>query len=1104
MLRIIRTNLRSLDSRELEEKIVKLLENNTPTYLIVPEQDTVNREARMSRILPPSAPLCFEVTNFTRFANTTFRTLGGVSGEYCDKGKKALVMWRVLAELSPMLGMTGGRREINAGLVEAALSAVKEMQSLGISAEELTRVSADEKVKADRRLESKLSDLAAIYSLYKKMMSERYADTGEDAEIMAKKLSEHHGFLRGYSIFIDGFTSFTEPQYRLIGLLAERCEVTLYIPYPKEDEEAFEYTEMREAVEKLKRAARRASADVQIKASIDATAKRCESALEISRYLWRKNANIDNITLQNPDEIRIFEGQTPFEMCDFVASDIKRRVMEGASFSDFAILARRTDGYIGILDTSLDEAGIPAFISTKKDATATEAIKLIYTAYSVIRGGFAKEDVISYAKCGLSGILRSECDELESYVNTWRISGSRFTDGIVWNMNPLGYSTYRPEGTDEKLVRLNSIRERLISPLLAFAERAKEATTVREGAEALLSFLVGLDLEGKLSARAARLSEMGEATSAEENLKLWQLICKALDTLVEVSGDLPSDSEGFLGQLKILIAGEDIGRIPSYTDTVTVGAVDMLRLRGKKHLYLVGVNAGELPSAPSDTSYFTERDRLFLSGAGLSINPEMEGKNARELFIVSRAFSYPEETLTLLYSRTNTRFKAIEPSPIIKRVEELTGGVVKPVKISTLPDVDKLYSAKAALRRTSDTDPETDTAIREALIRTGHGEELAISEGRITNTDMALGEDTASRLFPGDMLLSQSRLDKFNSCPLSYFCRYTVSLGEEAVAEFDAMNIGSFIHAILENFFKKLDEESIAPASLTREEREELTRVVARDYIESLGEDVSSSAPLTRIKLERLSRAAIPVVDGLCDEFAASGFKPTHFELQIKRGGANPQPGKITTDDGRDIYIHGVVDRVDTYRKDGRLYVRVIDYKTGKKDFSPEDIENGENLQMFLYLKSLLETDNKIFLEQLGGKVGDEVVPAGVIYVKTSVSDERVDAPDDELARECVKAAQKREGMVLDNEEVIAAMGLHYTPLFSARSPQKITDSKRKYLFTEQSFESVMDRVERAAATIADKMASGDASASPKVLKGGTTRCEWCAFKPICRAAVIK
>ena len=117
MLRIIRTKLGAREPLSLEEDIKRTFEGGERGFLIVPEQDTVMREAAIARALPPSAALSFEVTNFTRFANTTFRLLGGVAGEYCSKSKKALIMWQTLAELAPTLTMTGGRSEINASLV---------------------------------------------------------------------------------------------------------------------------------------------------------------------------------------------------------------------------------------------------------------------------------------------------------------------------------------------------------------------------------------------------------------------------------------------------------------------------------------------------------------------------------------------------------------------------------------------------------------------------------------------------------------------------------------------------------------------------------------------------------------------------------------------------------------------------------------------------------------------------------------------------------------------------------------------------------------------------------------------------------------------------
>ena len=90
MLRIIRGGFYGAGRARLKSMISDLVERGERTYLIVPEQQTVMAEAEMTRELSDSAPMYFEATNFTRLANTTFRTLGGVSGEYCTKTKKAL------------------------------------------------------------------------------------------------------------------------------------------------------------------------------------------------------------------------------------------------------------------------------------------------------------------------------------------------------------------------------------------------------------------------------------------------------------------------------------------------------------------------------------------------------------------------------------------------------------------------------------------------------------------------------------------------------------------------------------------------------------------------------------------------------------------------------------------------------------------------------------------------------------------------------------------------------------------------------------------------------------------------------------------------------
>ncbi len=1096
MLRILRSALGAPYHERIAELILARTAMGQRSYLIVPEQETVLAEAEMSKISPDSAPLYFEVTNFTRLINTTFRALGGLAGEYCDRGKSSLIMWRVLTELSPTLGIMRGRREVSAGLVESMLSAVAELESLGIGAGELSRACEESAVASDARLSEKLSDILKIYALYKRLLSERYVDPSGDASEVIKRLRENPDFLSDTEIFIEDFTSFTEAQYALIGEISRRTAVTVHLPLPKARPDAFEYEEIRNTQKHITDAARRCGAEIKIY-SEDGRSTAPEALSELSELLWQTAT--DRKISPVSDELRVFEASTTFEECDFIAADIRSRVMAGAKYSDFAIIMRSADKYDGLLDTALMRAGIPTFSSERKGVDEYEAIKLLYTALAVCQGGFRRDDVIAYAKCGLSGVSAEACDEFEMYVGLWQINGKRFTDGVMWNMNPLGYSPRRPAGTDEKLLRIAKTREAIIGPLSLLAEKLKGLSTVGEYARALYGFLASIGLEDSLRSRAASLVSFGEGEAAEATLRLWRLICDALDTLVEVSGDTRADTESFLGQLKVLLSSMSVSRIPSSADSVTVGAADMLRLFGKRHVYLIGVLAGEFPAAVGSVSYFTERERELLSGVGVAIEPSLVSDSARELFIFTRAISYARESLTLTYAQTNTRYKRTERGTPIDKIIKLTGGRVKPTKISALPISRRVYTPEAALLSLGESG-EDESSIKEALMRAGYERELSVCEAPADNRELHLGESARREAYGGKISLTQSRIDSFVGCPFGYFCKYTLKLSEDKLAELDAPGIGSFIHAILENFFRKLAEDGRGAGDLTAEEREALTMSAAREYVTSLGEDVTEGKGRVKIKLTRLCRAALPVVEGLCEEFATSRFTPRFFELAIRGGdGEGPAPVSMKCKGGDEISVYGIIDRVDTYKRGSDVCVRVIDYKTGAKDFDPSDLAEAKNLQMFLYLRSLAETENPAFRKSIGVGEGGRIIPAGVIYVKTAISDVKVDTPSDEEAVRAVKLAQAREGMVLDDPDVIDAMGPRYTPVGSPDSDE-ISKRKKHLLYTEDGWGELMRTVEDSVIRVAEDIKGGNIGAVPSE-SGGRVQCEFCEFKPVCRAA---
>lgn len=1154
MLRIIEGGFFSSAEDMLRKEISLMVDKKEKVLLIVPEQQTLIAEAEFANLLPPAAPLYFEATNFTRFSNSVFRELGGLAGVYSDKTKRSLVMWAALTREYEKLALTGGncgtgedltkKKQVSAATVERAMAAVNEMKSRGITKDALRLVT--EENTSDKRLLKKARDLAIIMDVYSDMLAKKYADTSDDLIKATERISADPSFISKYSVYVEGFSSFTEPQYRLLAEIARHTSLTVRLTLPKEAPDAFEYTQTRKTKDRLISLGGGRLYSQQHSKSLGDRVAKSEFLSEVCDLLWRTGK--EKVTCEpKGEELRIFAARTPYEEADFIAADIRRRLDGGASLRDFAIIARDADAYLGILDSALTDAMIPHFFSRRRDAESFEGIKLIYTAFSAVCGGMRREDVISYAKCLPSGITRDACDEFDLYTDTWQISGAKFAQGD-WTMSPGGYGAKMTEDAAATLASVNATRRAIIEPLIKLRDSQKGLTTVREHASALYEFLTLIDLEGSLNEKAKRLMAIGEDAAATENRALYKLISKSLDTLVEALGDTECDRESFIAELKVVFAAADIGRIPAYYDTVTVGSANMIRLVDKKQVYLIGVNRGRFPKSDDGLSYFSDRDRIRLTELnidGLKFEPQAEDRNAEELFFFTRAFAYAKDGVTITYSERNSDGSASPRSDVISRIEEICtvtkteyidGKTVEKkierVKTQSIKDstaFDLMYSPRTALSSLGELDGEYYEGVREALsARDEYSGAVKIAEGRIENDRHTLSRATCDLIYNkggegSDITLSQTKIDTYNSCPLSYFLRYDLDIKEDVRAEFDARNIGTFIHAILEGFFKEVRDGKKEISSLSKADKENMVRRHAEEYLSTLEESASLKTNRDGLMIKRLCRATLPVVEGLCDEFSDSKFLPKFFELEIappdriknKREAQNKdcdggaaESCEFKSKDGRSVYIHGYIDRVDTYTSPtGEVYVRVADYKTGTKVFSPKDIEEGKNLQLFLYLKSVVDSKNREFLNSFEVKEGDAPVPAGVIYVKTEIGDVRVDTPDEKESEKKILKEQKRLGMILSEAEAVNAMNSKYIPVRFKKSddPYELLpySADEKKLYTRDGWQTLSEKVGEVVTGIADDMISGKIYAKSSIDAAKKTPCEYCKFTAFCRNVKI-
>ncbi|MBR4034320.1 MAG: PD-(D/E)XK nuclease family protein, partial [Clostridia bacterium] len=595
----------------------------------------------------------------------------------------------------------------------------------------------------------------------------------------------------------------------------------------------------------------------------------------------------------------------------------------------------------------------------------------------------------------------------------------------------------------------------------------------------------------------------GRIRDAEELSRLWDTLVDAIDALSAAIGDASVNTESYPQLLKLLFREINIARIPSSADAVLVGSADMLRVSGVKTVYLFGVNEGEFPAAVTDDSIFSDADKRVLASHDLPLKPDLDIRSSRELFAFLRAFTAASEAVSLVAFRFDAAMKPLRPSRVCEEIAGLLGDAVKRTDVDALSPDALLYGLEASSDRYAVLkDTPVGEPLREALLSDETAKrKVLVSEGKVTDPDCRVTERVMSQLYGESFTLTQTKLETYVKCPFQYFCRFVLRLDDDAPATFDFRNVGSFVHSALENLFRLLSDEGKTLRDISREELSSYADRVTEEAVRALAAEGDATTARIRHLMKSIRRRILVIMEDLYDEFSESEFVPRFFEMQLSAEDG-PSPVTYTLPDGTTLVLRGTVDRVDAYKKDGKLYLRVVDYKTGTKRFSVDDIERGINLQLLVYLFSLWKNTRESFRKRLGVSEGEEVLPAGMLYMMASTADITLPAPlsPDEV-REAAKRRLTRSGLLLNDAELLSAMDKElsgrYIPVTLTKKGE-ISKSSLQSLATLDEMGKLATRLDEIISEIGTEIKGGKADAAPQRDKKQNP-CEYCEMKKICR-----
>lgn len=1027
--------------------------------LMVPELISHETERRLCAYAGDTASRYAEVLSFTRLSRRVSEELNCAPEPCLDNGGRVVAMASAARQLSSRLKAYASvetRPEFLTGLIDA----VDEFKRCCISSQDLMAAST----RTEGSLAQKLEELSLLLEGYDSLCSHGKRDPRDQMTWLLEQM-ESGDFGENHTFYIDGFPDFTRQHMAILEhLIRVSPHVTVSMNCDRVSSNLLAFEKAGDTASDLVQRAKRAGVEVKI----EVIPERNSGLLPLHRELFQGNVTSGACK----GVVKVYRADTAMNECAAAAEEILNLVQKGCRYRDIAVVCSDLPGYSPLINLTFRRCGIPLYMAGTEDILDKSVISTVLSAMDAALGGFEQRDMLRYLRSVLSPIDPDTCDFVENYVIIWGIRGKKWQ--MPWENHPDGLSGQWDDSAKALLERLNRARELVITPLVGLAKSFREAENLSKQVLAIYHFLEKISLEQHLEELAQSMDDAGDNRSAQILNQLWEILIGAMEQLYDVLGNTVWDPDTFTRLFRLLLSQYDVGTIPPVLDAVQAGSVSAMRCHQQKHLIVLGAKEGNLPGYTGSGGVLTDQERVALRDLGIPLTGgAMEGIQA-EFSEIYGVFCGAEETVSVYYSGG-------QPSFICKRLAELSDGehTAAPSLGAALTDPTEAGAYLARFRA------------EEAAGHLGLAPEYARILEQGSYTVGAVTRENIDGLYGKKLVLSASQIDRQAECRLSYFLRYGLRVKERKEAAVDPAEFGTYVHSVLENTARTVKAQGGFPKVSLEE-----TLAIADGFSDEYLKERFSSLDSQRMSylLRRNVQELHMVVRELWEELQESLFQPEGFEVDF--GNGKGFPAIPISGEQMEAILRGYVDRVDCWQQNGQTYYRVVDYKTGKKDFDYCDVFSGVGLQMLLYLFAL---------EECGGElVGDRPIPAGVQYFQARMPYISADGvlDEEELEKQRGKLL-KRKGLLLNDQEVLQAMepGDH---------PKRLSCTIKKDgtvsgdLATREQLKMLKTYIRRILGKMVDDIASGNVEPNPYTRGTAHSACTYCPYGIICHPQSVE
>lgn len=1076
--------------------------------IIVPDQFTMQTQKDLVMRSDRDGILNIDVLSFGRLSHRILEEVGTKEMPVLDDTGKSLVLQKVAADLKEQLPAMGSLLH-KQGYIHEVKSAISEFMQYGISTQDMDKLITS----AQKRgaLAMKLKDLKTLYRGFQDYIRDHFITTEETLDVLRRSLSKSK-ILKGSVVVFDGFTGFTPIQNRLIQELMRVCAETIVTvtigvgedPYKMDGEQKLFHLSKKTVADLEKLAAEaevERGEDLFVKGGPNRFAK--APALHyleqnLFRYQYEPYAG-------EQQEIHMFEALSPREEVHQTALYIRHLIREqGMTYRDIAVVIGDLEGYASYVETEFGQLEIPCFLDRTRGIVLNPMIEYIKSALQLYIKDFSYDTVFHFLRSGMADISREEIDELENYVIRTGARGYRtYSRLFTRRTEELQGNAEGSEQAEEKTMeRLNRIRQQFMDAveILHMGSQEKAGDYVSH----LYDFLEQNQVQQKLLNYQQQFEKEGDLSRAREYAQIYRLVMDLLDQVYELLGEEEISRQEFADILEAGFGEITVGTIPQNVDRIVVGDMERTRLKQVKVLFFLGVNDGNIPKNASKGGIISDMDREFLIESGTEMAP-----SPRQQMYIQRLYLYlnmtkPSEQLYLSYAKVNSEGKGIRPSYLIDTVRKLfpAMSVEYPQNRSRLEQIEgrqegARYLAEELREYVEGTLPEEERQDFYLMYRAYEAD--AVGRDLLTRAafrryrESGLSRIVARALYGQQLENSVSRLETYAACACRHFLQYGLSLQEREEFGFEASDMGTVYHAVLENFAGKLAESNLTWWDFTEDFAAKAVKESVEAYAATYGETVLYSSARNEYAITRMSRILTRTVLTLQKHLKQGSFQPDDYELSF-RFAEDLDSIHVDLSEDEKMHLQGRIDRIDVSEDAEHVYVKVIDYKSGNRKFDLAALYYGLQLQLVVYMNAAMEMESRKHPDK-------EIVPAALLYYH--IDDPTIETPvelTDEQINEQILAKLRMNGVVNSDPEVVERLDRYMQDKSVVIPVEKKKDgsfSARSGVLSWEEMQLISSYVDAKIRSIGREILDGKIAANPYE-KGNEEACTYCAYKKVC------